>query len=154
MVTADQVKALIEQGTELPYQTGGNQQTAPSIAFRKATLKLEVTPQITPEGNIIMDVDVNKDSVGQQTSAGFAINPHAVRARSSWASMDADSHPATRGPQLSSRGGASPQNCDRVDSYSSRASSRGNLRSLLPSSSTFTSLKVSTVTELTKRSER
>ncbi|MEY8876037.1 MAG: type IV pilus secretin PilQ, partial [Leptothrix sp. (in: b-proteobacteria)] len=56
VVTADQVKALIEQGTELPYQTGGNQNTAPSIAFRRATLKLEVTPQITPEGNIIMDV--------------------------------------------------------------------------------------------------
>jgi type IV pilus assembly protein PilQ len=79
VVTADQVKALIEQGTELPYQTGGNQQTAPSIAFRKATLKLEVTPQITPEGNIIMDVDVNKDSVGQQTLAGFAINTKHVK---------------------------------------------------------------------------
>ncbi|MEY2653645.1 MAG: hypothetical protein RLZZ524_673 [Pseudomonadota bacterium] len=79
VVTADQVKALIEQGTELPYQTGGNQNTAPSIAFRKATLKLEVTPQITPEGNIIMDVDVNKDSVGQQTSAGFAINTKHVK---------------------------------------------------------------------------
>ncbi len=79
VVTADQVKALIEQGTELPYQTGGNQQTAPSIAFRRATLKLEVTPQITPEGNIIMDVDVNKDSVGQLTLAGFAINTKHVK---------------------------------------------------------------------------
>jgi type IV pilus assembly protein PilQ len=79
VVTADQVKALIEQGTELPYQTGGNQNTAPSIAFRRATLKLEVTPQITPEGNIIMDVDVNKDSVGQQTAAGFAINTKHVK---------------------------------------------------------------------------
>jgi type IV pilus assembly protein PilQ len=79
VVTADQVKALIEQGTELPYQTGGNQNTAPSIAFRKASLKLEVTPQITPEGNIIMDVDVNKDSVGQQTLAGFAINTKHVK---------------------------------------------------------------------------
>ncbi len=79
VVTADQVKALIEQGTELPYQTGGNVNTAPSIAFRRATLKLEVTPQITPEGNIIMDVDVNKDSVGQQTLAGFAINTKHVK---------------------------------------------------------------------------
>ncbi|MEY8688500.1 MAG: type IV pilus secretin PilQ [Leptothrix sp. (in: b-proteobacteria)] len=78
VVTADQVKALIEQGTELPYQTATSS-GATAIQFRKANLKLEVTPQITPEGNVILDVDVNKDSVGQQTSAGFAINTKHVK---------------------------------------------------------------------------
>jgi type IV pilus assembly protein PilQ len=78
VITADQVKALIEQGTELPYQTATSS-GATAIAFRKANLKLEVTPQITPEGAIILDVDVNKDSVGQQTSAGYAINTKHVK---------------------------------------------------------------------------
>jgi len=80
VVTADQTKALIEQGTEYPYQqnaggiTGGT-----SIAFRKATLKLEVTPQITPEGNIILDLDVNKDSRGETTTNGIAIDTKHVK---------------------------------------------------------------------------
>jgi type IV pilus assembly protein PilQ len=78
VVTADQTKALIEQGTELPYQVA-TASGATSIAFRKANLKLEVTPQITPEGNIILDLDVNKDSVGQATAAGFAINTKHIK---------------------------------------------------------------------------
>lgn len=78
VVTADQIKALIEQGTELPYQVATSS-GATSIAFRKANLKLEVTPQITPEGNIILDLDVNKDTVGQSTAAGFAINTKHIR---------------------------------------------------------------------------
>jgi type IV pilus assembly protein PilQ len=78
VVTADQTKALIEQGTELPYQIATSS-GATSIAFRKANLKLEVTPQITPEGNIILALDVNKDSVGQATTAGFAINTKHVQ---------------------------------------------------------------------------
>lgn len=78
VVTADQVKALIEQGTEFPYQTATSS-GATSIAFRKANLKLEVTPQITPEGNIILDVDVNKDSRGETTAAGIAINTKHIQ---------------------------------------------------------------------------
>ncbi|MEO7241930.1 MAG: type IV pilus secretin PilQ, partial [Variovorax sp.] len=78
VVTADQTKALIEQGTELPYQVATSS-GATSIAFRKANLKLEVTPQITPEGNIILTLDVNKDTVGQATVAGFAINTKHVQ---------------------------------------------------------------------------
>lgn len=78
VITADQVKALIEQGTELPYQIATSS-GATSIAFRKANLKLEVTPQITPEGNVILDVDVNKDSVGQITNAGYAIDTKHVQ---------------------------------------------------------------------------
>ena len=78
VVTADQIKALIEQGTELPYQVASSS-GATSIAFRKANLKLEVTPQITPEGNIILALDVTKDTVGQQTAAGFAINTKHIQ---------------------------------------------------------------------------
>jgi type IV pilus assembly protein PilQ len=78
VITADQVKALIEQGEELPYQTATSS-GATALQFRKANLKLEVTPQITPEGNVILDVDVNKDSVGRATAAGFAIDTKHVR---------------------------------------------------------------------------
>lgn len=78
VVTADQVKALIEQGTEYPYQTA-TASGATALSFRKANLKLEVTPQITPEGNIILDVDVNKDSRGETTAAGIAINTKHVQ---------------------------------------------------------------------------
>ena len=78
VVTADQVKALIEQGTEFPYQVATSS-GATSLAFRKANLKLEVTPQITPEGNIILDLDVNKDSRGETTAAGIAIDTKHVK---------------------------------------------------------------------------
>ena len=78
VITADQTKALIEQGTELPYQVS-NGNGAASISFRKANLKLEVTPQITPEGAVVLELDIAKDSVGQITTAGFAINTKHVR---------------------------------------------------------------------------
>ncbi len=78
VVTADNIKALIEQGTELPYQAATSS-GATSVQFRKANLKLEVTPKITPDGNVFLDVDVNKDSVGTQTTNGFAINTKHVQ---------------------------------------------------------------------------
>lgn len=78
VITADQTKALIEQGTELPYQMSMGVGVT-SVQFRKANLKLEVTPQITPEGAVVMDVDVSRDSVGQLTPAGYAINTKHVR---------------------------------------------------------------------------
>ncbi len=78
LITADQTKALIEQGTEYPYSV-----TAPNgattIAFKKAVLKLEVVPQITPEGNIILDLDVNKDSRGESTTQGVAIDTKHIK---------------------------------------------------------------------------
>jgi type IV pilus assembly protein PilQ len=78
VVTADQTKAEIEQGTEFPYPV-----TAPNgatvIAFKKAVLKLEVLPQITPEGNIIMDLTVNKDSPGEILQNVRAINTKRVK---------------------------------------------------------------------------
>jgi type IV pilus assembly protein PilQ len=78
VVTADQTKALIEQGTELPYQVASSS-GATSIQFRKANLKLEVTPQITPEGSIILTLDVNKDTVGQLTPGGYAIDTKHIQ---------------------------------------------------------------------------
>jgi type IV pilus assembly protein PilQ len=78
VVTADKVKATIEQGTEIPYQQATSS-GATSVAFRKAVLKLEVTPQITPEGAIFMDVKVNKDTRGQETTAGPAIDTKNVQ---------------------------------------------------------------------------
>ena len=78
VITADQTKAVIEQGTELPYQVATSS-GATSIQFRKANLKLEVKPQITPEGSVIMVLDINKDSVGQATPQGFAIDTKHVQ---------------------------------------------------------------------------
>jgi type IV pilus assembly protein PilQ len=78
VVTADKVKALIEQGTEIPYQQATSS-GATSVSFRKAVLKLEVTPQITPEGAIFLDVQVNKDSRGEETINGPAINTKSVK---------------------------------------------------------------------------
>ena len=78
IVTADQTKASIEQGTEFPYQQATSS-GATSVAFRRATLRLEVTPQITPEGNIILDLDINKDSRGETTAAGIAINTKHIK---------------------------------------------------------------------------
>jgi type IV pilus assembly protein PilQ len=78
VVTADKVKAIIEQGTEIPYQQSTSS-GATSVAFRKAVLKLEVTPQITPEGAIFLDVKVNKDTRGQETLSGPAIDTKNVQ---------------------------------------------------------------------------
>jgi type IV pilus assembly protein PilQ len=78
VITADKVKAIIEQGTEIPYQQATSS-GATSISFRKAVLKLEVTPQITPEGAIFLDVKVNKDSRGQDTASGPAIDTKNVQ---------------------------------------------------------------------------
>jgi type IV pilus assembly protein PilQ len=78
ILTADQKEASIEQGVEIPFQKATSS-GATSIEFIKANLSLKVTPQITPEGGIIMDVEVTKNSVGQATTAGLAINTKRVK---------------------------------------------------------------------------
>lgn len=78
VVTADQQKALIEQGTEIPYQNATSS-GATSVEFKKANLKLEVTPQITPDGNVILTVDVTNDSVGVVVPGGVSINTKHVQ---------------------------------------------------------------------------
>ncbi len=64
VITADKKKAVISQGTEIPYQTAAAS-GATTIAFKPAVLELAVTPRITPDDRIIMDLEVRKDSVGQ-----------------------------------------------------------------------------------------
>jgi type IV pilus assembly protein PilQ len=78
VLTADGVEATIEQGTEIPYQQATSS-GATSVSFRKANLSLKVKPQITPDGNIIMTLDVNKDEPGATTPAGIAISTKHVK---------------------------------------------------------------------------
>jgi type IV pilus assembly protein PilQ len=78
VLTADQVEAVIEQGTEIPYQQASSS-GATSVSFRKANLSLKVKPQVTPDGNIIMTLDVNKDQPGATTAAGVQINTKHVK---------------------------------------------------------------------------
>ncbi len=77
LVTTDQHTASIEQGVEIPFATqsalGGT-----NTQFKKAVLKLEVTPHITPDDVILMDVLVTKDSEGAQTPDGLAIDRRAI----------------------------------------------------------------------------
>jgi type IV pilus assembly protein PilQ len=77
VITADQTEATIEQGTELPYQQATSS-GATSVAFKKATLSLRVKPQITPDDNIIMDLNIHKDSVGVVTTAGPSIDTKQI----------------------------------------------------------------------------
>lgn len=78
IVTANQVKAVIEQGTELPYQTSTKEGS--KVQFRKANLKLEVTPTIR-EGQIQMEVEISKDTIGMKTEQGFAIDTKHLRSQ-------------------------------------------------------------------------
>jgi type IV pilus assembly protein PilQ len=64
VVTADKTEALVETGTEIPYLQATSSGAA-NVAFVNATLSLKVKPQITPDDKVILDVKVNKDSVGQ-----------------------------------------------------------------------------------------
>ena len=72
VITGDKQQATIESGTEIPYQeesaSGGT-----TTAFKDAVLKLDVTPQITPDDRIIMDLVINQDSVGDITGSGVPI---------------------------------------------------------------------------------
>ena len=63
VVTADRNEAFIESGVEIPYETSSSS-GATTISFKKAVLSIKVKPQITPDDRIIMDLSVNKDSVG------------------------------------------------------------------------------------------
>lgn len=78
VLTANNVEALIEQGTEIPYQQATSS-GATSTSFRKASLALKVKPQITPDGNIVMTLDVNKDAVGQILGTGVTIDTKHVK---------------------------------------------------------------------------
>ena len=77
IITADQKNAVISQGTKIPFQKSTSS-GATSVEFVEATLKLDVTPQITPEGNVILTVKINKDSLGALTALGREINVKRV----------------------------------------------------------------------------
>ena len=77
VITADQKKAHISQGTKIPYLQATSS-GATSTVYVDATLKLEVTPQITPDGSVIMVLEINKDSVGQVFATGVGIETKKV----------------------------------------------------------------------------
>ena len=78
VLTADQVEAIVEQGTQIPYQQATSS-GATSVSFIKANLSLKVKPQITPDGNVIMTLDVNNDTPGATTPAGISITTKHVK---------------------------------------------------------------------------
>jgi type IV pilus assembly protein PilQ len=80
VVTADQTKATIEQGTQIPYNSATSS-GATSVSFQNAVLSLEVTPQITPEGNVILDLNIHKDTPDTTLSsnAGIPIDTEQVQ---------------------------------------------------------------------------
>jgi type IV pilus assembly protein PilQ len=78
LITADQIKASISSGTKIPYQKATSS-GATSVEFIDAVLKLDVTPQITPEGNVIMKVEVNKDEPGAATGGVPSINTKSIK---------------------------------------------------------------------------
>ena len=81
VVTGDNQKAAIEQGTEIPYTVQGSANSPATTTFKKAVLRLEVTPQITPDGRIIMMVEVRKDTVGQLVPQAGGGNVPAIDTR-------------------------------------------------------------------------
>lgn len=80
VITGNQQKAIIESGVEIPYQEASSS-GATSVSFKKATLGLEVTPQITPDNKINMELLVKKDSVGDVTAGVPAINTNRVETK-------------------------------------------------------------------------
>jgi len=80
VMTADQVEAIIEQGTEIPYQQA-TAAGATSISFRRANLALKVKPQITPDNRVMMSLQINKDSPNRDlvTGSGLAIDTKHVK---------------------------------------------------------------------------
>jgi len=80
VVTANQREAIIEQGTEIPYQEAASSGAA-TIAFKKAVLSLKVTPQVTPDNRIILDLNVKKDSVGQVVVTTGGVNVPSIDTR-------------------------------------------------------------------------
>lgn len=78
VLTANQVEAVMEQGTEIPYQSATSS-GATSVQFRKAVLSLKVRPNITPDGRVQLFVDVNKDKPGATVPGGVAIDTKHVK---------------------------------------------------------------------------
>jgi len=80
VITANQKEAVIEQGQEIPYQQSASS-GATTIQFKKAVLSLKVTPQITPDNRIILDLDVRDDAVGTIVVASGGVNVPSINTR-------------------------------------------------------------------------
>jgi type IV pilus assembly protein PilQ len=80
VITANQREASIEQGVEIPYQESASS-GATTISFKKAVLALRVTPQVTPDNRIILDLNVKKDSVGQVIVGSGGVNVPSIDTR-------------------------------------------------------------------------
>jgi type IV pilus assembly protein PilQ len=79
VITADSHTARIEQGVEIPYLELSDGDA--TLKFRKAVLSLEVTPQITPDDRVIMDLDVHKDSQGELVAFGAGLSAPSIDTR-------------------------------------------------------------------------
>ncbi len=77
VITANQKEAIIRDGVEIPYLEASSSGST-SVSFKEAVLQLRVTPQITPDDRVIMDLNVNQDTVGQVYSGVPSINTRAV----------------------------------------------------------------------------
>jgi type IV pilus assembly protein PilQ len=80
VITSNQREASIEQGVEIPYQEASSS-GATTIQFKKAVLSLKVTPQITPDNRVILDLNVKKDSVGQVVVSSGGVNVPSIDTR-------------------------------------------------------------------------
>ena len=81
VLTADKQSAKIESGTQIPYtsSTGGGANAVPKTEFINATLSLDVTPSITPDGKVMMKLNIAKDSPGLPTPTGqLTINKNSI----------------------------------------------------------------------------
>lgn len=79
VITGNQKEAVITQGTQIPYQDSAGVGTTASVQFKDATLELKVTPQITPDERIIMDLNVKKDAPGQSINGNVSIDKREVK---------------------------------------------------------------------------
>jgi len=84
VLTINGQKATIKQGVQIPYQTaavGGGGTAVPNIQFKDVVLQLDVTPIVSPDGRIMMEVELKRDTVGIQTPSGPAINTKEVKTK-------------------------------------------------------------------------
>jgi len=84
VLTINGQKATIKQGVQVPYQTaavGGGGTAVPNVQFKDIVLQLDVTPIVSPDGRIMMEVELKRDTVGVQTPSGPAINTKEVKTK-------------------------------------------------------------------------
>jgi type IV pilus assembly protein PilQ len=84
VLTINGQKATIKQGVQIPYQTAAAGQggtAVPNVQFKDVVLQLDVTPIVSPDGRIMMEVELKRDTLGVQTSSGPAINTKEVKTK-------------------------------------------------------------------------